>query len=279
MPDFRASRLEAHFFEIFLFRVLLSSCLRKIHNHIGRFFMKTRIDEISPNLYRISTYISKYELQFNQFLVMDDEPLLYHTGMRKMFPMVREAVAKVMEPSLLRWIGFSHFEADECGSLNEWLELAPHAEAISGMIGATVNINDFASRRSRVLADKEVFATGRRSFRFLETPQVPHAWDASLLMEETGAILFCSDLFLQNGDVAPLTEKDLTEPSREALLAYQAGPLRHPMLYTRLTRDTLQSLAGLKPKLLAVMHGSSLSGNGERALEELSAMYEAVLGA
>jgi flavorubredoxin len=224
--------------------------------------MKTRIDEIAPDLYRISTYISKYDLQFNQFLILDDEPLLYHTGMRKMFPMVRDAVARIVQPSSIRWIGFSHFEADECGSLNEWLALAPHAEPVCGMIGALVNINDFAEKRCRVMADNEVFTTGRCNFRFLETPQVPHAWDASLLLEETGSILFCSDLFLQNGDTASLSENDLIEPARQALLAYEAGPLRHPMLYTPLTKDTLQSLADLKPNMLAVMHGSSFSGDG-----------------
>jgi flavorubredoxin len=240
--------------------------------------MKTHIEEIAPNLYRISTYISNYDLQFNQFLVNDDEALLYHTGMRKMFPLVREAVAKIVQPSRIRWIGFSHFEADECGSLNEWLALAPHAEPICGIIGATVNINDFTQRQCRVLADNEILTTGGHRFRFLETPQVPHSWDASLLLEETKSILFCSDLFLQNGNAVALTEKDLVEPARQALLAYEAGPLRHPMLYTRLTQNTLQLLAGLEPKLLAVMHGSSFSGNGECALQDLSTMYAATLG-
>jgi len=240
--------------------------------------MKTRIDEIAPNLYRISTYFSGYDLQFNQFLVIDDEVLLYHTGMRKLFPLVREAVAKVVQPSRIRWIGFSHFEADECGSLNEWLSLAPQAEFISGTIAATVNLNDFAHRRGRVLTDNEILTTGSRRFRLLETPQVPHAWDASLLLDETESVLFCSDLFLQNGDVAPLTEEDLVEPARQALLAYDAGPLRHPMLNTRLTQKTLLALAGLKPKLLAIMHGSSFNGNGERAVLDLSQMYAATLG-
>jgi flavorubredoxin len=240
--------------------------------------MKTRIDEIASNLYRISTYFSGYDLQFNQFLVIDDEVLLYHTGMRKLFPLVRDAVAKVVQPSRIRWIGFSHFEADECGSLNEWLSLAPQAEFICGTIGAIVNINDFAHRQGRVLADNEVFTTGRCRFRFLETPQVPHAWDASLLLEETSSTLFCSDLFLQNGDVDPMTEKDLLESAWQALLAYEAGPLRHLMLYTSLTQNTLQKLAGLKPKLLAIMHGSSFKGNGERALQDLSEMYAGILG-
>jgi len=240
--------------------------------------MKTMIDEIAPDLYRISSYFPGYDLQFNQFLVVDDEVLLYHTGMRKMFPLVREAVAKVVQPSRIRWIGFSHFESDECGSLNEWLSLAPQAEFISGTIAATVNLNDFAHRRGRVLTGNEVLTTGRRRFRLLETPQVPHAWDASLFLDETESVLFCSDLFLQNGDVAPLTEEDLVEPARQALLAYQAGPLRHPMVNTRLTQNTLQALAGLKPKLLAVMHGSSFSGNGERAVLNLLQMYAATLG-
>ncbi len=240
--------------------------------------MKTRIDEIAPDVYRLSTYVAKIDLQFNQFLVNDGEPLLYHTGMRGMFPEVREAVAKVVDPARICWIGFSHFEADECGSLNEWLAVASHAEPVCGVIGALVNINDFIGGRARVMASGETLATGRHRFRFLETPQVPHAWDASLLFEETGATLFCSDLFLQQGDLSPLTEEDLVEPARQALLAYEAGPLPHAYPYTPFTDATLQMLAGLKPKLLAVMHGSSFSGDGERAVRDLAAMYAATLG-
>ena len=240
--------------------------------------METRIDEIAPDLYRLSTYIDKINLQFNQFLVTDDEPLLYHTGLRGMFPQVRDAVASVMDPARIRWISFSHFEADECGSLNEWLSLAPHAEAVCGVIGALVNINDYTGGRARVMATNEVLITGRRRFRFLETPQVPHGWDASLLFEETGATLFCSDLFLQNGDLCPLTAADVVEPARQSLLAYEAGPLPHAYPYASWTDDTLQMLAGLKPKLLAIMHGSSYSGDGERALCELAAMFAATLG-
>jgi flavorubredoxin len=240
--------------------------------------METRIDEIAPDLYRLSTYIAKIDLQFNQFLVTDDEPLLYHTGLRGMFPLVRDAVATVVDPVRIRWIGFSHFEADECGSLNEWLALAPHAEPVCGQIGALVNINDYTGGRAHVMATGEVLATGLRRFRFLETPQVPHAWDASLLFEETGATLFCSDLFLQNGDLWPLTEHDVVEPAHQALLACEAGPLPHAYPYASWTTGTLQMLAGLKPKLLAIMHGSSFSGDGERALRELAEMYAATLG-
>jgi len=241
--------------------------------------MQTRIDEIAPDFYRLSTYVEKINLQFNQFLVNDDEPLLYHTGLRGMFPQIRKAVAKILEPARLRWIGFSHFEADECGSLNEWMALAPHAEPVCGMVGALVNINDYIGGRARVMAGGEVLATGRHRFRFLETPHVPHAWDASLLFEETGATLFCSDLFLQNGDLSPLTSDDVIEPSRQALLGYEAGPLAHPYPYTSLTDATLQMLAGLRPKQLAIMHGPSFSGDGETALRGLAAMYAATLGA
>lgn len=239
--------------------------------------METRIDEIAPDLYRLSTHISKINLQFNQFLVKDDEPLLYHTGMRGMFPLVRDAVAKVLDPATIRWVGFSHFEADECGSLNEWLAVAPQAKPLCGMVGALVNINDFIGGTAHVMATGETLATGRHCFRFLETPQVPHAWDASLLFEETGATLFCSDLLLQVGDLAPLTGDDVVEPARQSLLLYEAGPLAHPYPYTSLTDATLQMLADLQPKLLAIMHGSSFAGDGERALRDAAAMYAATL--
>jgi flavorubredoxin len=240
--------------------------------------METSIDEIAPDLYRLSTYIAKIDLQFNQFLVLDDEPLLFHTGLRGMFPLVRDAVAKVMNPSRLRWVGFSHFEADECGSLNEWLDMAPGAKPVCGTIGALVNINDYIGGRAHVMADGEVLATGRRRFRYLETPQVPHAWDASLLFEETGAVLFCSDLFLQNGDLPPVTENDIVEPARQTLLDYEAGPLHHAYPYASWTDATLEKLAGLGPQFLATMHGSSFRGDGARALGDLAAMYAATLG-
>ncbi len=240
--------------------------------------MQTRIDEIAPDLYRLSTYIAKIDLQFSQFLVNDDEPLLYHTGMRGMFPEVRAAVAQVVDPSCIRWICVSHFEADECGSLIEWLAVAPHAKPLCGTIAALVNINDYIGGRAQVLTDGEVLATGRHRFRFLETPQVPHAWDASLLFEETGKTLFCSDLFLQQGDLPSVTEEDVVEPARKALLAYEAGPLHHAYPYAPFTDGTLQMLAGLKPALLAIMHGSSFRGDGERTLRDLAAMYAATLG-
>ena len=239
--------------------------------------MKTRVDEIAPDLFRISTYIAKYDLQFNQFLVRDDEPLLFHTGMQGMFELVREAVAKIIDPATVRWIGFSHFEADECGSLNSWLDLAPHAKALCGIIGATININDFTGRRSQVLAEGEILNTGRNRYRLLETPQVPHGWDASLLFEETTQTLFCSDLFLQSGNVEPFTETDLLKRARETLLQYQASPLANPTPYTTITEGTLRRLADLAPRRLAVMHGSTFVGDGGDALRNLAVMLQEVL--
>lgn len=239
---------------------------------------KTRVDEIAPDLFRISTYLPKVRLQFNQFLVRDDEPLLYHAGMRRMFRHVRDAVARVIDPARLRWIGFSHFEADECGALNEWLVLAPHARPLCGVIGAAVNINDFAVRRPRVMAHGALLATGQYRFRFLETPQVPHAWDASLLFEESGGTLFCSDLFLQTGDVEPLTGEGIVKRARLGLAEFQGGPLANSIPYTPLTDGTLTELAALRPQRLAVMHGSSFSGDGGQALRELAVMFRESLG-
>ena len=241
--------------------------------------MKTQVDEIAPDLFRLSTYIAKYDLQFNQFLVRDEEPLLYHTGMRGMFEPVRDAVAKVIDPATLRWISFSHFEADECGSLNPWLATAPQAEPVVGMVGALVNINDFADRPARVLADDEVLATGRHRFRFLETPHVPHSWDASLLFEESGRTLFCSDLLLHNGQVEPVTEQPILERARQSLLGFQAGPLANSYPYTAQTAGTLQRLAALAPGRLATMHGSSFVGDGGTALRELAGLLREVLAA
>jgi flavorubredoxin len=239
--------------------------------------LKSQVDEIAPDLFRISTYFPKVDLQFNQFLVRDEEPLLYHTGMRGLFALVRQAVEEIIDPATLRWIGFSHFEADECGCLNPWLAIAPEAKPVCGIIGAMVNINDFADRRAHVLADGQVLATGRHRFRFLETPQLPHGWDASLLFEETGKTLFCSDLFLQNGAVEAVTDRDLLERARQSLLGYQAGPLANSFPYTPQTDGILQRLAELAPLRLATMHGSTFFGDGGRALRELAVMLREVL--
>jgi len=141
----------------------------------------TRIDEVAPDLYRISVYAEQFDLQFNHFLVRDEEPLLFHTGMRGMFPQVREALAKVIDPATLRWISWSHFEVDECGALNEWLAVAPKATPVVGVIGAMININDFSNRPPRALAVDERLETGRHRFRFVPTPHLPRGWDCGVM--------------------------------------------------------------------------------------------------
>jgi flavorubredoxin len=236
------------------------------------------ITEIAPDLYRISTYIPDINLQFNQFLVTDDEPLLFHTGMNSLFPLVHEAVASVIDPATLRWISFSHFEADECGSLNKWLELAPAAQPLCSMIGAMVSINDFAIREARGMNDGEVLETGKRRFRFLQTPHVPHCWEAGLLFEETIGALLCSDLFHQSGDVEPLTESDIIERARQTLKESLTGPFANYMPYTKQTDVILQQLAKLEPHTIVPMHGSAYTGNGAQAIRDLAVSMREILG-
>jgi flavorubredoxin len=236
------------------------------------------VTEIASGVHRISILMSDLNLQFNHFLVVDDEPLLYHTGMRRMFPDVLDAVKQVIDPATLRWIGFSHFEVDECGSLNEWLQVAPHAQPVAGVVGALVNLTDFADRPPRVLNADETLCTGRFRFRHHATPHLPHGWDAGMLFEETQRVLFCSDLFHHDGDVEPLTETDILGRVRKSILAYQAGPLMDYMPYTPNTRPLLEGLAALQPDTLATMHGSSFRGDGARALIDLDAVMKETLG-
>jgi flavorubredoxin len=236
------------------------------------------ITEIAPDVYRISTYFADFNLQFNQFLVKDDEPLLYHTGMRSMFPLLLDTVGHIMKPSTIRWIGFSHFEADECGALNQWLDVAPSAQAVCTFVGAMVSVNDFASRPARQLKDNDVLNTGKYRYRLCHTPHLPHGWDAGMLFEETQRTMFCSDLFHQSGDVEPSTESDLIERFRHTLTQYQAGPLKNYMPYTPHTERLLAELASLKPKTLAAMHGSAFVGDGGRALLDLGPVLKEILG-
>jgi len=238
----------------------------------------TTIDEIAPDVFRISTYVPEANLQFGQFLVRDEEPLLFETGMRALFPAVRDAVAKVIDPTTLRWVSFSHFEADECGSLNDWLTLAPRAQAACSLVGALVSINDFALRPARQLVDGEAFATGTKRFRFFHTPHVPHCWEAGILFEETGRTLLCTDLLHQNGERPPVGGPELLELSRQALVDYQKGPFANYLPYTRLTEPTLERLAALQPRTLATMHGSVFYGDGAKALRDLGRLYAELLG-
>jgi flavorubredoxin len=237
-----------------------------------------KIDEIAPDVFRISLYVPHIQLQFNHFLIRDDEPMLYHAGLRQFFPVLQEAVKTVIDPRLLRWIGFSHFEVDECGALNEWLQVAPHAQAVCSVVGAEVNMADFALRPARALATGDVLQTGARRFRFIHTPHLPHGWDAGVLFEEKDRTLLCSDLFHQNGDVPALTDKDILEDHRASMLFYEAGPLMDYTPYNHKTKTLLYSLAALQPKTLATMHGSSYFGDCARALQELDGVMKEVWG-
>jgi flavorubredoxin len=236
------------------------------------------ISEVAPDVYRISLFVPEFDLQFNHFLVKDEEPLLFHTGLRAMFPALREEIAAVIDPERIRWIGFSHFESDECGALNQWLSVAPNAQPVCGIIGALVSVNDFSDRPTRVLNPGELLQTGNRRFRFCPTPHVPHGWDAGVLFEESQRTLFCSDLFHQWGVREPLTSDDLTERSRQALLQSEAGPFANYVPYTHHTGRVLRELAGLQPRTLAVMHGSSFEGDGKQQLLGLAGVMKDVLG-
>ena len=232
------------------------------------------ISEIGPDIFRISTFAPAANLQFNHFLVKDDEPLLYHTGLRGMHTEIREAVSKLIKVSELRHIGFSHFESDECGSLNEWLAAAPNADVICSQVGAFVNFTDFIGREPRALPDGATFATGKYRFRYVQTPHLPHGWDAGALFEETQKTLLCSDLFHHVGDVEPLTTDDVVCRSHKALKEYLAAYVP----YTPLTAQNLKKLADLKPKTLAIMHGSSFTGDGARALDDLDGALRDLFG-
>jgi len=236
------------------------------------------IAEIAPDVYRISIYAPWGDLQFNHFLIKDQEPLLFHTGLRGMFAEVREAVSKLIRLTELRHISFSHFESDECGSLNEWLAVAPGTDVVCSQVGALVCVNDFIGSEARPLADGETFSTGKYRFRYCQTPHLPHGWDAGLLFEETHKTLLCSDLFHQTGDLEPLTESDVVGRSQEAMRVYQAGILADYVPYSRATSRNLHKLASLKPATLAIMHGSSFKGDCARALTELDQAFEQVFG-
>jgi flavorubredoxin len=237
-----------------------------------------KITEIAPDLFRITTFVEPFNIQFSQFLVRDEEPLLFHTGPRALFPEVKSAVASLIDPQTLRWIGFSHFESDECATVPEWQQLAPRSEAVCSVVGKMVSVDDcLALRPAKGMADGEVIETGRYRFRFLATPHVPHCWEAGLLFEETERTLLCSDLFHQDGDVEPMTESDIVDRCRKTLVGYQQGLLANYVPYCSLTETKLDRLAALQPRRLATMHGSVYVGDGSKALQNLAAVWREVL--
>lgn len=234
--------------------------------------METRITEITDGIFRLSTFLPDVAppagFTFNQFLVRGDEPLLFHTGLRKMFGLTREAVSRILPPEQLRWIAFGHFEADECGALNEWLAVAPRAEAAHGPVGCSVSLNDFADRAPRMLANGEVLDLGGKRIRYIDTPHTPHGWDAGLLFEENTQTLLCGDLFTQLGAGPALTESDIVGPAIAAEDLFQFSSLNPRM------GSTIRSLAVLAPRTLAVMHGASFAGDGAAALQALADDYD-----
>jgi flavorubredoxin len=240
--------------------------------------MESTITEIAPDTYRISTFHPGYKMQFNQFLVRDDQPFLMHTAFRKMFPVTREAVARLIEPADLRWIGFSHFESDECGALNEWFTVAPRAQAACSFVGKVVMLDDFVDREVRALSDGEVLDTGRHRLQFLATPHVPHCWDAGLFFDGIERTLFCSDLFFHAGDPAPVVESDVVGPARDAIVKGLSGPMRNDMPFTPYTETTLLRLAALEPRTLGLMHGSTFTGDGGAAVRDLARVITETLG-
>lgn len=227
----------------------------------------TNVDEIADGIYRINTPVSNIPggFSFNQYLILDDQPLLFHTGPRKMFPLVREAVESLIPVQQLRFIGLSHFEADECGSLNEWLAAAPHAMPLCSQIAKMVSVDDFADRSSRAMTNGELLELGKHSIKWLDAPHLPHGWETGYLMETTTATMFCGDLFTQGGygNVA-LTEADILEPSEA---------FRQPLDYFSHSINTeglIEKLACERPTTLACMHGSAWRGNGAHLLRALS---------
>jgi flavorubredoxin len=237
-----------------------------------------KINEIAPDVYRISVFVPEIQLQFNHFLIKDDEPMLYHAGMQQMFPVLYEAVKTLIDPSKLRWIGFSHFEVDECGALNEWLQVAPHAQAVCSEVGAIVNMSDFALRPALAMKSGEILETGKRRYRFIRTPHLPHGWDAGVMFEETDKTLLCSDLLHQNGDLVALTDKDILETHRSSLIDFESGPLMDYSPYNHKTKKILDELAALKPKTLATMHGSSFFGDCSKVLTDLDEVMKDIWG-
>lgn len=235
--------------------------------------MQTKIAEIADGIYRLSTFVPDIAppagFTFNQFLVLGDEPLMFHTGLRKMFPLNREALSRIIPPEQLRWIAFGHYEADECGAMNEWLAVAPNAEVAHGQTGVLVSLNDMADRAPRVLQDGEAIDLGRgKKVRYIDTLHTPHGWDAGVMFEESTGTLLCGDLFTQLGNDAALTHGDVVGPAIAAEDMFQYSALAPGM------GTTIRSLAKLNPRTLALMHGPSFTGDGAAALRALADDYD-----
>jgi flavorubredoxin len=236
--------------------------------------METRVDEIAERIYRLSTFvpdIGPTGFTFNQFLIDAEEPAIFHTGPRGMFPLVSEAVSSVLPLERLRWIMFGHLEADECGAMNLFLDAAPNAQVAHTVIGCSVSINDLADRAPVPMAPDGTFDLGGRRLLSIDTPHVPHGWDAHVIHEETTGTLFCGDLASQVGNGPAITTDDVLEA------AVQAEDMFGATCLTPQTAPTIRRLAELEPTTLAIMHGSSYSGDGSKALLALADEYDRLM--
>jgi flavorubredoxin len=238
--------------------------------------MTTKVDEIAPRIYRLSTLVPEIGptgFTFNQFLLDDDEPLLFHTGHRSMFPSVREAIERILPVERLRWITFGHVESDECGAMNLLLAAAPRAQVAHGGLGCMVSLNELADRLPRALADGEIIELGDKRVRHIDTPHVPHGWEARVLYEETTGTLLCGDLFTHLGDGPALTEDDIVGRASDGEDAFSYSSLAPS------TPATIERLAQLVPRTLALMHGSSFTGDCAGALRALADNYRSRIAA
>jgi flavorubredoxin len=236
--------------------------------------MQTQVAQIADGIYRLSTFVPEIAppagFTFNQFLIMADEPLLFHCGPRGMFPIVSAALSSVLSVERLRWISFGHVESDECGAMNLWLAAAPGAQVLFNPLGCMVSINDLADRPPRPITDDEVLDLGGKRVRIIATPHVPHGWEAQVLYEEMTGTLFCGDLFTHLGNGPPLVAEDIVGP---AMLAEEAF---HATSIGQATAPTIRRLAQLNPQRLALMHGSSFEGDAANELERLADAYESL---
>jgi flavorubredoxin len=233
--------------------------------------MDTTVDEVAPDVYRLSTFVAPAGIMFNQYLVVGAEPLLFHCGGRQLFPLVREAVERVVPVEELRWVSFGHVESDECGSMNSWLAAAPRAEVVHGVLGVMLSLNDLADRPPQTLADGEVLDLGGPRVRWIDTSHVPHGWESGLLYEERSGTLLCGDLFTRFGETAATTESDVVGPALETEAQVHATAL------TPGTGPAIRRLAELRPTALGLMHGPAFRGDAAAALTDLGDAYDRLL--
>ena len=236
--------------------------------------MKAQMKKIGDDIFRMSVFVPDIAapegFTFNSFLILDEEPLLFHAGQRSMFPLFSEMVGLLMPIERLRWISFGHIEADECGAMNLWLQAAPNAQVVHGETACNISLNDLADRPPRIAADGELITSGRKRIRYIDTPHVPHAWESGVIFEETTRTLFCGDLFTQFGARAT-TEEDIVAGAIAAEDMFHSTSVGPP------TAPTIRRLAELRPSTLALMHGPTFFGDGAEALRRLADYYEGLL--